>query len=692
MPAKHGSPDATSGRFVEQYFALVHTGVPARLLTAWCLWLIGFQPGFLPTSFVFMRFAFVATLLAIASASAHAELPPNTLSPSEEAAGWKLIFDGNDFDGWRNYQSDDVRDGWVIEDDAMVRRDKGAGDLISKDQYKWFELSLEYRISPGGNSGLMFHVTEDEKKPWQTGPEIQIQDNVAGHDPQKAGWLYQLYKPVPPGWAPVEEKQIDASRPAGQWNQIYLRIAPQSCEVCLNGVRYYNFKLGSEEWQKRVSESKFAKFDGFGKAGEGHICLQDHGDEVAFRSVKVRPIAEDGSVPRPIDGKIAVRSELAFPNLQWDSWEAFGDDGKVQALRIIELTSPNDGTNRLFAVSQSGLIWAFENRGDVSESTRVLDLTDKVKAFWDSGANEQGLLGLAFHPRFAETQTFFTYHSEPKTNASVVMRWQMSGDDKNVADPDSGVEVLRMEQPFQNHNGGSIEFGPDGHLYVATGDGGYRNDPKKNGQDLSSPLGKVLRIDVDAGDDDRPYGIPKDNPFVAVEGARPEVYAFGLRNPWRIAFDPETGDLWCADVGQELWEEVNVIVRGGNYGWSAFEGMHPFGNEEANPISPPIDPVWEYDHQQGKSITGGRVVRNERVPSLSGKYLYADYVTGTVWALTYDRATGQVLRNDQLLPDSTPVLAFGQDAEGDVYYMISDVRGRCIYRFVDATTADVAAK
>ena len=178
------------------------------------------------------------------------------------------------------------------------------------------------------------------------------------------------------------------------------------------------------------------------------------------------------------------------------------------------------------------------------------------------------------------------------------------------------------------------------------------------------------------------YAIPADNPLVDQEGARGETFAYGLRNPWRIAFDKETGDLWCGDVGQELWEEVNVITKGGNYGWSSREGSHAFGNRPpVDGVSSPIEPIWEYDHQIGKSVTGGRVYRSKREPKLTGKYLYADYVTGSIWALSYDPKTGKATRNEQVVPESIPVLAFGEDATGEIYYLTQSTRGECIYRF-----------
>ncbi|TWT81807.1 Soluble aldose sugar dehydrogenase YliI precursor [Planctomycetes bacterium CA13] len=605
----------------------------------------------------------------------------NVLTESERLSGWELLFDGTSTHSWRNYNQTEVSDGWGVKDGNLIRQSGGAGDLITKQKFDAFELSLQYRISPGGNSGVMFHVVETDGPPWHTGPELQIQDNVGGHDPQKAGWLYQLYQSTPPSWM-KDKPTIDATRAAGQWNEIYLRVAPSGSLVCLNGNHYYNFRIGDDRWQQRVAKSKFAAFPQFGKAGSGHICLQDHGDEVAFRNIKVRRLGKDESVPAPIHGHLRRKSRLAFPNLVWDQWEGIDDAGQVRALRLIELTFANDTSNRLFAASQVGAIWTFQNEPDVSQSHLFLDLRGKVKSWANTGANEQGLLGLAMHPEFELNGKFYVYYSHRSENKSVLSCFRVSKDNPNQADPDSEQVLLEIDEPYQNHNGGCIEFGPDGYLYVGVGDGGYRNDPLASGQDLSQILGKILRIDVDQSSEGKPYGIPSDNPFVDVTGTQAEIYAFGIRNPWRIAFDKETGRLWCGDVGQELWEEVDVIVRGGNYGWSVREGTHPFGNRPRNEKrSDPITPVWEYDHGIGKSITGGRVYRSDRVSELNGKYLYADYVAGTIWALSYDAETGLATRNEQVISDSFPVLAFGEDPSGEVYFLTNSVRGECIYRF-----------
>ena len=636
---------------------------------------------YVSTKYTWMKYASFVLLLPFTT-SVFAEAPIAGLTVAEQRSGWELIFDGESTEGWRNYQSDTVSSGWKVIDGALVRAEKGAGDLISEKKYKWFELSLQYKISKEGNSGVMFHVAESGKKPWHTGPEVQIQDNAEGHDPQKSGWLYQLHKPVPPKWV-SNQQMVDATRPAGSWNQLYLRVSPTTSEVCVNGVVYFRFKIGTEDWKQRISKSKFAKFPNFGSTGEGHLCLQDHNDEVAFRNIKVREIHNDGSVKQPIDDELNMKTTLAFPKLKWEDWEPYDDAGKVRPLRLMEVTYANDGTNRLFAASQQGGVWAFENTPNVNESNLFLDLRGKVKDWKKPGSNEQGLLGLAFHPKYKSNGYFYVYYSHLDDTKSILSRFTVSKNDPNVADPTSEKIILEVPQPFKNHNGGSMEFGNDGFLYVAFGDGGDRNDPHANGQNLETLLGSIIRIDVDQPQNGKAYGIPSDNPFVDHPNARSEIYAFGVRNPWRISFDRKTGRLWMGDVGQELWEEVVIVEKGGNYGWSSREGTHPFGNRQApDNLSPPLDPAWEYDHQIGKSITGGRVYRGDRELELNGKYLYADYVSGRVWALTFDEDTKQVTRNALVIPDSIPVLSFGEDQNGEVFLLTNSTRGESILRFV----------
>lgn len=211
--------------------------------------------------------------------SAAQDTAPNTLTAAEKSAGWQLLFDGKSTEHWRNFKQDKLGEGWKVEDGAIVWQGRGAGDLITVEQFDAFEFVVEYNISEGGNSGLMYHVLESEKTPWMTGPEIQIQDNVKGHDPQKAGWLYQMYK-----------SEVDATKPAGQWNQLRILITPAKCEHYMNGVKYCEYVKGSKDWDEKVAASKFSKMPNFGKPTKGHICLQDHNNLVKFRNIKIRKI------------------------------------------------------------------------------------------------------------------------------------------------------------------------------------------------------------------------------------------------------------------------------------------------------------------------------------------------------------------------------------------------------------------
>ena len=623
------------------------------------------------------RFLLVAVVVFPALGANGRAAEPNRLTPAERKAGWKLLFNGKNVNRWRNYKKEGISDGWVIEDGALTRKSNGAGDIVTKKQFASFELSLEYKISKGGNSGLMFHVTEESKSPWHTGPEIQVQDNVDGHDPQKAGWLYQLYRPAND---PATGEITDATRPVGEWNQIHLRVTPDQCEINMNGVRYARFQKGSADWDRRVAASKFSKFENFGKPTKGHICLQDHGNVVSFRNIKVREL-EGNEVPNPVDGELSLKPVLAFPHLEWAGWKSVDDRGRPQQFRPIFLDHAGDGSNRLFVGEQHGQIYSFVNDPEATSASLFLDIRDRVK--YDDRQNEEGLLGLAFHPDFKQNGKFYLYYTPKKGLASVISEFRVSDDNPNRANPDSERELLRIEQPFWNHNGGTLDFGPDGYLYIGLGDGGAANDPYGNAQDLGSLLGSILRIDVDRKEDGKPYAIPADNPFVDQAGARPEIYASGLRNVWRIAFDRETGDLWCGEVGQNLWEEINLITKGGNYGWNLKEAGHPFGTALTGTASV-IDPIWEYDHQVGKSITGGNVYRGSKHPELVGKYIYADYVSGKLWALSYDASRGAVTKNEAIPSDMLPVITFGEDEAGEVYFCVVTPTGKGIYTFAKA--------
>jgi Glucose/sorbosone dehydrogenases len=599
---------------------------------------------------------------------------PNTLTENEKLAGWKLLFDGKTTNGWHTYMKKELNPGWVVEDGAIVRKSKGAGDLTTDAEYEAFEILLDYKIAPGGNSGLIFHVAEEGAGAPYEGPEVQILDNVAGKDPQKAGWLYQLYEP---GKHRVTGETLDATRPAGEWNQLYLRVTPQNCEVQMNGTLYYTFNKGSEDWNKRVAASKFAKYPKFGTYTKGHISLQDHGDEVAFRNIKIREI-KDNQLPDISTGTLDLKATVAFPDLVWEGWEPEDDAGRPKPFRTVIIDAPK-GSDRLFVGEQHGTIYSFENKPDAKSAKVFLDITDRVN--YSDRQNEEGMLGLAFHPKFAENRLFYVYYIQKPGLITVVSQFEASKDDPLRADPATEKKILTLEQPFWNHNGGTICFGPDGYLYIALGDGGAANDPYENGQNLGSLLGKILRIDVDHPADGKAYGIPKDNPFVGKEGARPEIYAYGFRNPWRIAFDRKTGTLWCADVGQNLWEEIDIVEKGKNYGWNSLEGTHPFGTKKIDE-STTVLPIWEYDHQVGKSITGGSVYRGKALPELEGKYVYADYVSGRVWALNYDAAAKKVVANESIPTEKMPVLTFGEDGQGELYFGIVAANGKGIYKFV----------
>jgi glucose/arabinose dehydrogenase len=369
--------------------------------------------------------------------------------------------------------------------------------------------------------------------------------------------------------------------------------------------------------------------------------------------------------------QLPITVERAFPNLRFE--------------RPIYLTAPSDGTNRIAVVSQLGKVWIFPNKDDVEEKSELLDIT--AETVYKDRENEEGLLGLAFHPKFKENREFFVYYTTTGAkHTSVLKRFKVSKDDPNRADPNSGEELFRTpEKENWNHNGGTIAFGPDGFLYIAIGDGGAANDPWGNGQAINTVLGKILRIDIDHKDPGLNYAIPKDNPFVGLEGARGEIWALGLRNVWRMAFDPKTKWLWAGEVGQDLWEEINIIVKGGNYGWNIREAFHPFSvsaNRQPKPGPAPekivgqlIEPIFEYHHSLGKSITGGCVYRGKAVPELVGKYLFADYVSGKVYALTYDEKTEKTTAVDQLQQEvgrTMPVFSFGEDENHEVYLMTTE--------------------
>ena len=381
------------------------------------------------------------------------------------------------------------------------------------------------------------------------------------------------------------------------------------------------------------------------------------------------------------DAPLAVGVEVAFPNLEWNGWSAENDAGIITPLRPIMLTHAGDGTNRVFVPMQEGKIHVFPNDDAATKTTIFADLTKRVR-YYDK-ENEEGLLGMAFHPKFKQNGEFFVFYTDVKAKLNnVVSRFRVSKSDPNQADPDYEEEIIRFKKPYWNHDGGTIAFGPDGYLYITHGDGGAFNDPHGNGQNLKTILGKVLRLDVDHKENGKNYAIPKDNPFVGNKDAAPEVWAYGLRNIWRMAFDRKTGALWAGDVGQNLYEEIDILKAGGNFGWNLREALHPFGVKGVDVRSDLIDPIWEYHHDVGKSITGGLVYRGKQVPELEGAYLYSDYISARTWALWYDAAKGRVVANREVKGAGIPIVSFGEDEQGEAYQMVHLPNSRAIYRFV----------
>ena len=329
----------------------------------------------------------------------------------------------------------------------------------------------------------------------------------------------------------------------------------------------------------------------------------------------------------------------------------------IKVDRPITLLSPADGTGRHFLVEQRGKVRLLPSDQAGKETKTFLDLSDRKM---EENQFEEGLIGFAFHPKYKENGKFYVCYSQQEPKRSVISEFKVSAADPDKADPASERILLEVPQPFWNHNSGNMLFAPDGLLFIAFGDGGKRDDPFRFSQNRFVYNGKIIRIDVDARTGSRPYGIPSDNPFLKQEAVLPEIYAYGLRNPWGLSIDKTTGLFWCADVGQDIWEEIDLIQKGGNYGWSWREGAQPFviRQEPAPADAKFIDPIHQYDHSEGLSITGGFVYHGKALPDLAGKYLYGDFANGRIWALNYDHTAGKVVDNIQLF--QAPLDAKGQ--------------------------------
>lgn len=352
----------------------------------------------------------------------------------------------------------------------------------------------------------------------------------------------------------------------------------------------------------------------------------------------------DTPVPSQISSTPTSASTTTFPDPNAYTWQMI-----ISGLqRPVDLQA--DGSGRLFVLEKPGRIRIIEN--DQLIETPFLDISDRV----GSGGNEQGLLGLAFHPQYAQNGRFFVNYTD-KNGDTVLARFQVSSD-PNVADPNSEVKILGVDQPFANHNGGGLVFGPDGYLYAGLGDGGSQGDPFGNAQNTGVLLGKILRLDVDSAE---PYAVPADNPFGN------EVWAYGLRNPWRFSFDKSTNDLYIADVGQNTWEEIDFLPAGSpggtNFGWNFREGAHDYkGGGPAGMV----EPVAEYSHSEGGcSVTGGYVYRGS-LPEWHGIYLYADYCKGLIWGLIQSDGGWQ---SQPLFDLDVTITSFGQDSSGELYIL-----------------------
>ena len=371
---------------------------------------------------------------------------------------------------------------------------------------------------------------------------------------------------------------------------------------------------------------------------------------------------QDDNEPADTPTPLNIKVETAFPNLSFT--------------RPVDLQSSNDGSNRLFVIEQAGVIRSFDNNPQVSETQVFLDIRDQVN---DRG-NEQGLLGLAFHPDFATNGFFYVNYTVDNPNRTFVSRFSVNSGNRNVADKGSELVMLAFDQPFANHNGGQLAFGPDGFLYIATGDGGSGGDPQNHGQDRSTLLGNILRIDVNAGAGALNYTIPADNPFVGNnENIREEIYAYGFRNPWRMSFDPQSGRLWTGDVGQNAFEEIDIVEKGGNYGWKIMEGSRCFPENASCAREGLVLPVWDYAQQgNGFSVTGGHVYRGPSIPELQGLYIYGDFVSGRIWALegdTPDNVTNTLLTDTEL-----GIASFGTDQNNELLICAFDGK---IYRLTN---------
>ncbi|MBK8550304.1 MAG: PQQ-dependent sugar dehydrogenase [Ignavibacteria bacterium] len=373
-------------------------------------------------------------------------------------------------------------------------------------------------------------------------------------------------------------------------------------------------------------------------------------------------------------------------NAQYQLQPAFPNIGTFNY--PIELVKADDGTNRLFVAQQRGLVYVFNNSPTANSKKVFINLSSKVSP----SGSELGLLGLAFHPDHENNRYFyvnFTFDSA-SNYWSRISRFTTSFSNPDTALLSTEQILITLQQPYSNHNGGKLAFGPDGFLYISFGDGGSGGDPLGNGQNRSTLLGKILRINVDSASGGRNYSIPVSNPFFGnSSGYKEEIYAYGLRNTWKFSFDPPTNRLWAGDVGQNAYEEIDIIENGRNYGWNKMEGFHCYGTCDTTGKGF-TRPVYEYPRSAGASITGGYVYRGSLLPSLYGKYIYADYSFGTVWALTYD---GINPATNALIQDTNfAISTFGVDQNNEIYACSYAATTGRIYKIVNKSVSNLELK
>lgn len=378
---------------------------------------------------------------------------------------------------------------------------------------------------------------------------------------------------------------------------------------------------------------------------------------LAFAVASCTDSTDSGEEPEPIEPS-SYQVEVAFPELSFDS--------------PVDLQHPGDDSNRLFVVEQGGVIRVFQNEATTTQASVFLDITDRI-----TSGGERGLLGLAFHPNYESNGYFYVNYTTGDLR-TVVSRFKVDSSNPDQALEQSEMEIISFNQPFNNHNGGQIQFGPDGYLYIAAGDGGSGGDPRGNGQDRTTLLGNILRIDIDAMEDGNNYAIPSDNPYIdSNDGFREEIFAYGLRNPWRFSFDAQEGTLWAGDVGQSAYEEIDIIKAGQNYGWNIMEGNSCYDTDNCDQSGLTL-PVAEYGRGQGQSVTGGYVYRGPTLESLAGWYVYADFVSGRIWALNASSPDNP--ENMLLLATSLRIASFGEDADHELYICAFDGK---IYQLVE---------